>query len=65
MTWITLLQLVIASGRSLAEYISPKTDALSKEISAELTAALDKLQSVHDKAVTAEGLEELRTTKQW
>jgi len=60
-----ILQLAIAAGRSLAAYISPKTDPLSKEIADELNAGLAALQRAHDKAITTTGLEELRTVKQW
>lgn len=65
MSWIQLLSLVISVGRSLQSYIAPKFDTLGAELAAEISAALDKLQEVHDKAVTLQELEDLRTTKQW
>jgi len=65
MTWITILQLVIAAGRSLLAYVDPKLNAVTAELASELSAALDSLQRVHNKAVSLADLESLRTTKTW
>jgi len=65
MTWIGVLQLVISCGRALASKLAPKADSVYSEIADEMNAGLDKLQSVHDKVVTLQGLEDLRTTTQW
>lgn len=65
MNWIVLLQLAISLGKSLLTQIDPKLGPISQELYDDLDAALDSLQAVHDKAVTNDELESLRTKPLW
>lgn len=65
MGWLALLQVVIAAGRGLVAAIDSKLSPAYSELADDANAGLAKLQEVHDKAVSLQGLEDLRTKKVW
>ena len=63
MTWVTLLGLIISLGKVALNFIPG--GPLAGPIYDEVAAAINKLATVHAKAVTLQELEDLRTKPLW
>lgn len=65
MDWIMVLKLALFAGNAVVQQLKKGGSPITQELADEAQAGLDKLQAVHDKAVSLAELESLRTTALW
>lgn len=65
MSWLSLLELGINTLLSVLGQLKPGTSAADAKVASEISAAIERLQSVHAEVVTLAELESIRTKPMW